>query len=77
MTRVVRRRRKQRGGALLPLAALLPVLKMVGKRAGRSLIKIAGKKLTKSVARGAAGAAGNFATHKLLQKVFNGKKTAR
>ena len=77
MTRVVRRRRRrrQRGGAFLPLAALLPVLKMVGKSAvkkvGRSLAKGAGKKMVKSVARGAAG---NFATQKLLQKVFNRKK---
>ena len=79
MTRVVRRgrRRRQRGGALLPLAALLPVLTMVGKKVGRSLAKVAGKKLVKSAARGAAGAAGNFATHKVLQKVFNGKKKPR
>ena len=65
----------------MPLAALLPVLKMVAKSAvkkvGRSLAKGAGKKIAKSVARGAAGAAGNFATQKLLQKVFNGKKKAR
>ena len=83
MTRVVRRRRRrrQRGAGFLPLAALLPVLKMVGKSAvkkvGRSLAKGAGKKMMKSVARGAAGAAGNFATQKLLQKVFNGKKKPR
>ena len=80
MTRVVRRRR-QRGAGFLPLAALFPVLKMVGKSAvkkvGRSLAKGAGKKMIKSVARGAAGAAGNFATQKLLQKVFNGKKKPR
>ena len=80
MTRVVRRRRRrrQRGGGFLPLAALVPVLKMVGKSAvkkvGRSLAKGAGKKMVKSVARGAAGAAGNFATQKLLQKVFKSKK---
>ena len=79
MTRVARRgrRRRQRGGALLPLAALLPVLKMVGKKAGRSLMNKVGKKLVKSAARGAAGAAGNFATQKLLKKVFNGKKKPR
>ena len=79
MTRVVRRRRRrrQRGGAFLPLAALFPVLKMVGKKVGRSLVKVAGKKMVKSAARGAAGAAGNFATQKLLQKVFNGKKKPR
>ena len=79
MTRVVRRgrRRRQRGGAFLPLAALFPVLKMVGKKVGRTLTKVAGKKLVKSAARGAAGAAGNFAMHKLLQKVFNGKKKPR
>ena len=83
MTRVVRRRRgrRQRGGAFLPLAALLPVLKMVGKsvvkKVGRSLAKGAGKKMIKSVARGAAGTAGNFATQKLLQKVFKSKKKAR
>ena len=59
------------------LGALLPVLKMVGKKVGRSLAKGAGKKLAKSAVRGAAGAAGNFATHKLLQKVFNGKKKPR
>ena len=81
MTRVVRRRRRrQRGAGLLPLA-LLPVLKMVGKSAvkkvGRSLAKGAGKKMVKSVARGAAGAAGNFATQKLLQKVFKSKKKAQ
>ena len=79
MTRVVRRRRRrQRGSGFLPLAALLPVLKMVGKSAvkkvGRSLAKGAGKKLAKSVARGVAGAVGNFATQKLLQKVFKSKK---
>ena len=78
MTRVVRkrRRRRQRGGGFLPLAALLTVLKMVGKSAvkkvGRSLAKGVGKKMVKSVARGAAG---NFATQKLLQKVFNRKKS--
>ena len=78
MTRVVRRRhrRRQRGGGFLPLAALLHVLKMVGKSAvkkvGRSLAKGVGKKMVKSVARGAAG---NFATQKLLQKVFNRKKS--
>ena len=81
MTRVVRRRRRQRGAGFLPLAALLPVLKMVGKSAvkkvGRSLAKGAGKKMMKSVARGAAGAAGNFATQKLLQKVFNRPKKPR
>ena len=64
----------------MPLAALLLVLKMVGKSAvkkvGRSLAKGAGKKMMKSVARGAAGAAGNFATQKLLQKVFKSKKKA-
>ena len=80
MTRAVRRRRRrrQRGGAFLPLAALLPVLKMVGKSAvkkvGRSMAKGAGKKVAKSLVRGAAGAAGNFATQKLLQKVFKSKK---
>ena len=79
MTRAVRRRRRrrQRGGAFLPLAALFPVLKMVGKKVGRQLVKVAGKKVVKSAARGAAGAADNFATHKLLQKVFNGKKKPR
>ena len=77
MTRVVRRRRRQRGAGFLPLAALLPVLKMVGKKVGRSMAKGAGKKLAKSAVRGAAGAAGNFATQKLLQKVFNGKKKLR
>ena len=65
----------------MPLAALLPVLKMVGKSAvkkvGRSLAKGVGKKMMKSVARGAAGAAGNFATQKLLQKVFSRKKKAQ
>ena len=77
MTRVVRRgrRRRQRGAGVL--GALLPVLKMVGKKVGRSLTKGAGKKLAKSAVRGAAGAAGNFATQKLLQKVFNGKKKRR
>ena len=49
---------------------------MVGKSAvkkvGRSLAKGVGKKMVKSVARGAAG---NFATQKLLQKVFNRKKS--
>ena len=78
MTRVVRRRRRrQRGGAFLPLVALFPVLKMVGKKVGRQLVKVAGKKVVKSAARGAAGAAGSFATQKLLQKVFNGKKKPR
>ena len=43
-------------------------------KVGRSLAKGAGMKMIKSVARGAAGAAGNFATQKLLQKVFNRKK---
>ena len=54
MTRVVRRRRRrrQRGGAFLPLAALFPVLKMVGKKVGRQLVKVAGKKVVKSAARG-------------------------
>ena len=54
---------------------------MVGKSAvkkvGRSLAKGAGKKMIKSAARGAAGAAGNFATQKLLQKVFKSKKKAQ
>ena len=79
MARAVRRRRRrrQRGAGFLPLAALFPVLKMVGKKVGRTLTKVAGKKMVKSAARGAAGAAGNFATHKLLQKVFNGKKKLR
>ena len=53
------------------------MLKMVGKKVGRSMVKGAGKKLAKSAVRGAAGAAGNFATQKLLQKVFNGKKKPR
>ena len=81
MTRVVRRRRRRQRGGFLPLAALLPVLKMVGKsavkKAGRSLAKGAGKKVAKSLARGAAGAVGNFATQKLLQKVFKSKKKAK
>ena len=77
MTRVVRRgrRRRQRGAGIFKV--LFPMLKMVGKKVGRSMVKGAGKKLVKSAARGAAGAAGNFATQKLLQKVFNGKKKPR
>ena len=77
MTRVVRRgrRRRQRGAGIFKL--LFPMLKMVGKKVGRSMVKGAGKKMLKSAARGAAGAAGNFATQKVLQKVFNGKKKAR
>ena len=78
MTRAVRRRRRRRQrGGFLPLAALLPVLKMVGKKAGKSLAKGAGKKVAKSLARGAAGAVGNFATQKLLQKVFKSKKSKK
>ena len=53
------------------------MLKMVGKKVGRSMAKGAGKKLAKSAVRGAAGAAGNFATQKLLQKVFNRKPARR
>ena len=71
MTRAVRRRRRrgrQRGG-FLPLAALLPVLKVVGKSVS--------KKAGKAVARGAAGAVGNFATQKLLEKVFKSKKKTK
>ena len=77
MTRVVRRGRRRRQSGAGIFKVLFPMLKMVGKKVGRSMVKGAGKKLVKSAARGAAGAAGNFATQKLMQKVFNGKKKPR
>ena len=63
----------QRGAALLPMAALplIPVAKVLGKKVLNALGKRVGKRILKTAATGAAGAAGKAVTGKILRKVFN------
>ena len=70
----------QRGAALLPLAAalpLIPVAKVLGKKVLNALGKRVGKRILKTAATGAAGAAGKAVTGKILRKVFNQTRKRR
>ena len=66
----------QRGAGVLPLAplALLPVAKGLGKRVLNALGKRVGKRILKTAAQGAAGAAGKAVTGKILRKVLNTRR---
>ena len=60
--------------AALPL---IPVAKVLGKKVLNALGKRVGKRILKTAATGAAGAAGKAVTGKILRKVFNQRRGRR